>query len=154
MPMNASRRFGAARPQPRPSECELGHCGVDLGSAIGEPVFSVFDGVVEKVERDPWRGGRAGIYVKLAHRGGAVVSRYLHLDSVASGLEPGTEVRGGQVIGRLGRTGIHSSAPHLHFGLNLRQDGVERYIDPEPYLREWQLPELETTLARLDERPR
>src|SRR5437870_2958447 len=31
MPVSESRRFGAVRPQPRPSECELGHCGVDLG---------------------------------------------------------------------------------------------------------------------------
>src|SRR5581483_5276776 len=60
MPITESRRFGAQRPPPRPVECELGHCGVDLGTTLGEPVFAVFEGVVERIERDETRGERAG----------------------------------------------------------------------------------------------
>ena len=152
MPLTESRRFGAARPQPRPSECELGHCGVDLGGAIGEPVFAVFDGVVERVERDEDKGGRAGRYIRIGHKEGAVVSRYIHLDSIRTDLREGMTVKGGELIGRLGTSGIHSSGPHLHFGLSLRKGGSERYIDPEPLLRGWQLPSLppNTQMARAD----
>ena len=41
------------------------------------------------------------------------------------------------------RSGIEHSGPHLHFGLSLRPGGQpggnEKYIDPEPMLREWTL---------------
>ena len=150
LPWSESRRFGAPRPQPRPAECELGHCGVDLGSTLGEPVFAIFDGVVERIERDEGNGGRAGRYVRIGHKEGTVVSRYIHLDSIRADLREGARVRGGELIGRLGRSGVHDSGPHLHFGLSLRGGGTgaprssERYVDPEPLLRSWQLPTLET----------
>jgi murein DD-endopeptidase MepM/ murein hydrolase activator NlpD len=139
MPMYATRRFGAARPQPRPRECELGHCGVDIGSSIGEPVYAVFDGVVDRIQRNPDAEPISGIYVILSHQGGSVRSRYIHLDSVPVDLAVGAHVHGGQLVGRLGRTGVHNSGPHLHFGLSLREHGRETFIDPEPYLRTWAL---------------
>jgi len=142
LPENGSARFGASRPQPRPPECELGHCGIDVGQAVGEPIFSVFDGTVERVERDETVDPRAGRTIILSHKAGAVRSRYLHLDSIREDLRPGMQVRGGELIGRLGRTGIVSSAPHLHFAL----DVGGRFVDPEPYLRVWRLPS--TVLAR------
>jgi murein DD-endopeptidase MepM/ murein hydrolase activator NlpD len=136
LPPNGSARFGAARPQPRPAECELGHCGVDLGQAVGEPVFAVFDGVVERVERDDTVDARAGRTVIVAHKGGEVRSRYLHLDSIREDLRPGMRVAGGELIARLGRTGVVHSAPHLHFAVDIGG----RFVDPEPYLRVWRLP--------------
>jgi murein DD-endopeptidase MepM/ murein hydrolase activator NlpD len=146
LPARADRRFGARRPPPRPAECELGHCGVDLGSTVGEPVFAVFDGVVDKVQRDPDADPRAGIGVILSHNEGTVRSRYLHLDSIVPELRPGDAVKGGQLIGRLGRTGILHSGPHLHFGLSLREGSRDVYLDPEPYLRSWKLPDVEAAL--------
>lgn len=142
LPPNGSARFGAARPQPRPAECELGHCGVDVGQAVGEPVFAVFDGVVERVERDENVDARAGRTVIIAHKGGQVRSRYLHLDSIRDDLRPGLRVAGGELIARLGRTGVVHAAPHLHFALDIGG----RFVDPEPYLRVWRLPSL--ALAR------
>jgi|GEM_PF-2924144 len=150
LPLSASRRFGAERPQPRPSECELGHCGVDLGTALGEPVFAVFDGIIEKIERDESEGGRAGRFVRIGHKEGTVVSRYIHLDTIRAELKPGDHVKGGDLIGRLGRSGVHNSGAHLHFGLSLRaggRSGSETYIDPEPYLRRWQLVDAATVVA-------
>ena len=133
LPHTESQRFGAARPQPRPAECELGHCGADLFQPQGSPVMAVYDGVVEKAERDAVRGGRAGIYLVVAHGDDLMRSRYIHLDSIADGLAPGSRVRAGQVIGRLGATGVFHSRAHLHFGLEVRG----HYVDPEPYLARW-----------------
>lgn len=152
LPGSESRRFGAVRPQPRPEECELGHCGVDLGNTFGEPVFATFDGVVEKIERDEEKGGRAGRYIRLGHKDGTVVTRYIHLDTIRADLKEGDRVSGGQIIGRLGRSGVFHSGPHLHFGISLRAGGRggpsnERYIDPEPLLRVWQLPDPSRALA-------
>ena len=150
MPLYESRRFGAARPQPRPVECELGHCGVDLGTTLGEPVFAVFDGVVERVERDESSGGRAGRYVRIGHRDDTVVTRYIHLDTIRADLKEGMLVKGGELIARLGQSGIHNSGPHLHFGLSLRpkgRGGDESYVDPEPMLRRWKLPDATTLVA-------
>lgn len=141
LPGYASRRFGASRPVIRPPECELGHCGVDIGSTIGDPVLAVCDGVVDRVQRNPDADPISGIFVILSHKHGAVRSRYIHLDSIRADLVVGSTVHGGEMIGRLGRTGVHHSAAHLHFGLSVREGGRERFIDPEPYLREWRLVE-------------
>jgi murein DD-endopeptidase MepM/ murein hydrolase activator NlpD len=143
LPGYASRRFGAARHVIRPPECERGHCGVDIGSTIGAPVLAIHDGVVDRVQRNPAADPISGIFVILSHKQGAVRSRYIHLDSIRADLVVGSVVHGGEMIGRLGRTGIQRSAAHLHFGLSLREGGRERYVDPEPYLREWRLVEPE-----------
>jgi hypothetical protein len=151
MPLTESRRFGAARPQPRPPECELGHCGVDLGTTLGEPVFAAFDGVIERIERDEAKGANAGRFIRIGHKEGTVVTRYIHLDSIREDLREGATVRGGELIGRLGRTGVEHSGAHLHFSLSLRaggRGGDERYVDPEPLLRTWQLPSLPAVAQR------
>jgi Peptidase family M23 len=140
LPNFESRRFGGIRPGARPGECEKGHCGVDLGAIVGEPVFAVADGVVERVERNAGVGGRAGRYVRIGHLAGRVVTRYLHLDSIRNDLRVGSVVAAGELIGSVGRTGVTFDFPHLHFGLSLRTPGSgERYFDPEPFLRLWDL---------------
>src|SRR5258706_6166009 len=155
MPTNETRRFGAVPPQPRPPECELGHCGVDLGHVIGEPVFAVFDGVVERIERDANADARSGRYLRISHKDGTVVSRYIHLDTIKSDLKEGDHVSGGQVIGRLGATGVFNTGPHLHFALSLRPGGrgaSEHYVDPEPMLRVWQLVPADSSQLTADSR--
>ncbi|HEX8953146.1 MAG TPA: peptidoglycan DD-metalloendopeptidase family protein, partial [Polyangia bacterium] len=104
-------------------------------------------------ERDEARGANAGRYVRLGHMDGTVVSRYIHLDSIREDLREGAHVHGGELIGRLGRTGVEHSGAHLHFALSMRPSGrggpgEERYIDPEPMLRQWQLPSLPAIAMR------
>jgi len=141
MPIRDSRVFGAARPGDRPAECRNGHCGVDLGGEIwGEHVHAVHDGVVDWVKRgvNPDRGGQ---FVRLSHRGGTVFTQYFHLAAIPRGLERGSIVKSGDVIGLLGDTGVKESGPHLHFTIAVRpgKDWPERYIDPEPLIALWPL---------------
>jgi hypothetical protein len=137
----ASHRFGAVRVGRHPPECELGHCGIDLGRPRGTPVHAVHDGVVLKAVRDEAAGGSRGRFLQLGHKGGAVTSGYLHLDEIRSDLRPGTLVKGGELIGAVGRTGA-ATGPHLHFELALREGKGEalRFLDPEPIMRYWALP--------------
>jgi len=141
MPRSDSRVFGAVRPGDRAVECRNGHCGVDLGGEIwGEHVHAVHDGVVDFVQRgaNPDHGGR---FVRLSHRNGTLFTQYFHLAAIPRGLERGRGVRGGQVIGLLGDSGVKESGPHLHFTISRRpyKDGPEKYIDPEPLIALWPL---------------
>ena len=144
LPLRDSRRFGAAREGMRPEECAGGHCGVDLGSEKGDLVMAAHDGVVERVERDPEVGGRRGNegrFVRISHKGGTVVTSYIHLDGIREDLKPGIPVKAGEVIGTVGDTGVKASGPHLHFAVSVRADAnaEELYIDPEPMLHLWPL---------------
>jgi murein DD-endopeptidase MepM/ murein hydrolase activator NlpD len=141
MPRLDSRVFGADRPGNRPGECRNGHCGVDLGGEIyGEQVHAVHEGMVDVVQRgpNPDRGGR---FVRISHRNGTLFTWYFHLAAIPRGLQRGTYVKAGDVIGLLGDSGVKESAPHLHFALTIRmpKEGFERYIDPEPLLALWPL---------------
>jgi murein DD-endopeptidase MepM/ murein hydrolase activator NlpD len=141
MPKYAVCRFGARRGGRRPRECGLGHCGIDLGGAIGTPVHAIHDGVVLKSVRREVRG--RGRHLVLAHKDGAVTSRYIHLNALASHLRPGVRVRGGEQIGTVGTTGLRKYAPHLHLEVAVKTAGGRgRYIDPEPLLLFWRLPEV------------
>jgi hypothetical protein len=158
MPRSDSRVFGAGRPGNRAVECRNGHCGVDLGGEIwGEHIRAVHDGVVDYVQRgaNPKHGGR---FVRVSHRNGTVITQYFHLAAIPRGLERGVRVKGGDIVGLLGDTGVQSSAPHLHFSISIRQypGGPEKYMDPEPLIALWPLrvpvdggeSGLVTTLAR------
>jgi murein DD-endopeptidase MepM/ murein hydrolase activator NlpD len=141
MPRTDARVFGAGRPGNRAVECRNGHCGVDLGGEIwGEQIRAVHDGVVDWVQRgpNPDRGGR---FVRIGHHGGTVFTQYFHLAAIPRGLERGTPVKGGDLIGLLGDSGVKESQPHLHFSVSIRltEKGVEKYIDPEPLIALWPL---------------
>jgi murein DD-endopeptidase MepM/ murein hydrolase activator NlpD len=141
MPRADSRVFGAVRPGNRAWECRNGHCGVDLGGEIwGEHVRAVHDGVIDRVQRaaNPDHGGR---FVRIAHHGGTVFTQYFHLAAIRRGLERGVPVKGGEIIGLLGDSGVKASQPHLHFAVSIRpsEDRPEKYIDPEPLIALWPL---------------
>jgi hypothetical protein len=144
LPERDTRRFGAAREGMRPEECAGGHCGVDIGTVKGTLVLCAHDGVVERVERDPEVGGRRGNegrFIRINHKGGTVVTSYIHLEAIREDLKPGIPVRAGEAIGTVGDSGVHNSGPHLHFAVSVRPsaDGPELFIDPEPLLHLWPL---------------
>jgi murein DD-endopeptidase MepM/ murein hydrolase activator NlpD len=136
LPRSPGGRFGVPRPGGAAPRL---HMGVDLAAPSGTPVHAASDGVVERVERSPDEGGRAGRYVRIAHTGG-IVTRYIHLADIRGDLSPGDRVSAGEIIGTVGRTGVHRSGPHLHFTVSRREGGpgtTESYIDPESWLRAW-----------------
>ena len=70
--------------------------------------------------------GVGGIYVCIEHtpEPKRVVSCYMHLDGY--NVAEREEVKAGQMIGELGRTGVKVSPPHLHFEVRIG----ERHTNP------------------------
>ena len=99
------------------------HQGIDLAAPEGTDVFAIADGVVTSTGFDPVYGN----YIIIRHSNNWT-SLYGHLQTV--GIVLRSEVKSGNLIGRVGSTG-QSTGPHLHF--ELRQDG--RAFDPMGNLR-------------------
>ncbi|EPJ47214.1 MAG: hypothetical protein OFPI_32060 [Osedax symbiont Rs2] len=90
----------------------LPHYGVDYAAPLGTPVISVGDGeVIESQYR-----GASGNIVKIRHNS-TYTTAYLHLNGFASGIKKGRQVKQGQVIGYVGRTG-RVTGVHLHYNVN------------------------------------
>ena len=96
------------------------HYGIDYGCPTGTPIMAFADGVVTFAD---WKGGNGNLLV-IEHAHG-YTSLYAHLYGFAVGIKKGAHVKQGQVVAKLGNTGI-STGPHLHFGV--KQNG--KYIDP------------------------
>lgn len=94
------------------------HYGTDWATPIGTPVYSIGDGVVERVENHPL----AGRYLVLKH-GRRYTTRYLHLSKIL--VRKGERVSMGQLVAKTGNTG-RSTGPHLHFEFHI--DG--RQVNP------------------------
>ncbi len=84
------------------------HEGTDLGAPLGTPVLAAYRGEVAAAD---WIGGY-GLTVILRHLDGTQESRYGHLSEIT--VKPGQWVEQGEVIGKVGSTGL-STGPHLHF---------------------------------------
>ncbi len=85
------------------------HTGVDYAAPMGTHVHAVADGVVTF---KGWGGG-GGNTLKIKHAGGYMTG-YLHLKGYAKGIQQGTRVKQGQLIGYVGSTGT-STGPHLDY---------------------------------------
>ena len=98
------------------------HTGIDLAAATGTPVRAAAGGIAG-VGYDP---GGAGLYIAVAVSG-HVRALYCHLSTAL--VSPGETVAIGQVIGRVGASGLSTGA-HLHFEVQV--DG--RAVDPVSWL--------------------
>ena len=85
------------------------HHGVDYCAPLGTPVHAIGDGVVIK------KGfiGGAGNMVKIKHNS-VYATTYMHLSKYGAGVNVGSYVKQGDVIGYVGSTGL-STGPHLDF---------------------------------------
>lgn len=94
------------------------HNGIDFRADVGAPVQAAADGRVLLAENLFYSGN----HVALDH-GAGVVSTYSHLSKIT--VQPGADVKLGDVIGYTGRTG-RVTGPHLHFAVKC--DGIA--VDP------------------------
>lgn len=97
------------------------HHGVDYAAPSGTPVVTVADGTV--IEKG-WDSKGGGNYVKIKHNS-TYTTTYMHLKGFAKGIQKGSKVKQGDLIGYVGSTGM-STGPHLDFRLN--KNG--KYINP------------------------
>jgi murein DD-endopeptidase MepM/ murein hydrolase activator NlpD len=138
---SACPRLFVGEPTARARCRSAGRCGVDLGGELwGEHIYAAHDGVVDRLQRSN-EDAPSGIYVRVAHWGGAVFTHYVHLAAVPTRLAVGTRVEAGDVIGLLGDTGVADARAHLHFALSIRPSSElpEIYWDPEPLMATWPL---------------
>ena len=107
------------------------HHAIDIAAPRGTPIVAITDGTVT---RRHWnRLGGNTLYLTSAD--GRTDYYYAHLDEYAAGIEAGTVVRRGEVIGTVGSTG-NAQGPHLHFQvLDKRGGGRGTPVNPYDLLR-------------------
>lgn len=99
------------------------HSGRDFAAPEGTPVVAALSGrVVSSGD-----AGGYGLAIEVEHASPLRRTLYGHLSELY--VKPGDTVRQGEVIGRVGSTGL-STGPHLHFELRLPQDGGWVATDP------------------------
>ncbi|MDE7131695.1 MAG: M23 family metallopeptidase [Lachnospiraceae bacterium] len=118
----ASRSYGYSRP----------HLGHDMMGMIGTPIIAIESGVVEALGWNQYGGWRIGI----RSFDGSRYYYYAHLRQnypYAEGLEEGSVVTAGDVIGYMGHTGYSTKenvnnieTVHLHWGLQLIFDESQK----------------------------
>ncbi len=99
------------------------HKGVDLGLAVGTPVWATAPGVVTRSSYDHYNGH----IIVVAHAHGV---RSLYLHNSARLVSVGDRVERGATLARSGQTGI-ATGPHLHYQLEI----FSRAVDPESFRR-------------------
>lgn len=116
-----TKNFGDAR-----GDGTRTHQGLDIMAREGTPIVSPTDAIIVRTGN----GTNSGIYIRTANPGGENFV-YMHLSSIAPGIDTGDKVLRGEIIGFVGNTGNASGGPaHLHF--ELRQGGSA--MDPFPRL--------------------
>ncbi|MEB3297166.1 MAG: M23 family metallopeptidase [Cyanobacteriota bacterium] len=101
----------------------LMHAGRDLAAPEGTPVVAALSGLVVS----SGLAGGYGLAVEIEHERPRRRTLYGHLSELY--VKSGDRVRQGEVIGRVGSTGL-STGPHLHFELRLPGEGGWMAVDP------------------------
>jgi murein DD-endopeptidase MepM/ murein hydrolase activator NlpD len=96
------------------------HTGIDISGSLGDPVRCTADGVVTEAG---YVSGGYGRLVIVDH-GGGVSTYYAHLSRVD--VIAGQEVRRGQEIGAVGRSG-RATGTHLHYEVRVGGSPVNPY---------------------------
>ena len=105
------------------------HEGTDIIAAEGRYIYAVTSGTITSVIQDR-PGSRAGNALRLTTSDGTYFF-YAHLQAFADGIQTGTRVQAGQILGYNGSTG-NAGIPHLHFEIH---PGGGAAVNPFPALR-------------------
>lgn len=90
------------------------HNAIDILAPRGTAVVSSIDGVIRKI----FTSKAGGLTLYVADPANEWIYYYAHLDSYATGLREGMNVRQGQLLGTVGTTGnAPVNTPHLHFSI-------------------------------------
>jgi hypothetical protein len=115
------------------------HPGIDMGAAMGTPIFATADGVVARTE---YKSNGYGLNVIVDH-GYGYKTLYGHMVEIAT--KPGKRVKRGEIIGYVGSTG-YSTAPHVHYEVFKN----EERIDPAPFVTEMSIQEFKELVKSVD----
>lgn len=109
-----------------------GHRGIDIAVPAGDPIYAVYDGVVE--DAGPASGFGQWIVISHEFDGKKWSSVYGHMYPDGVLVSTGDKVTAGQHIGDVGSNG-ESSGPHLHWEMweGGRLTGGNE-VDPTPFL--------------------
>ena len=99
------------------------HAGRDFAAPEGTPVVAALSGQV----LSSGLAGGYGVAIELEHAEPLRRTLYGHLSEIY--VRPGQQVRQGEVIGRVGSTGL-STGPHLHFELRSPSQAGWQAVDP------------------------
>jgi murein DD-endopeptidase MepM/ murein hydrolase activator NlpD len=122
---------GSAFPAPYPVEGTLtrgfnidtGHYGIDIATRDGAAFKAVADGVIISEE---WTFNYGNVII-IQHANG-IITVFKHAKTLRKSI--GQIVRPGDVLGTIGKVGILSSGPHLHFEIwkNGIPQNAQRYL--------------------------
>jgi hypothetical protein len=114
------------------------HHGDDLFSPLGTPILAVANGTLSLVGWNRLGGWRLWLT-----DGDGNSFYYAHLAGYSRWILQHPNVRAGQVVGFLGRTGdAFTTTPHLHFEIHphqLLKLGYDGAVDPTAYLEKWRI---------------
>ena len=111
------------------------HRGADINAGggyfdYGAPVLATHDGIITKVHDAT--SGAGGRYITVTSADGTFQTKYLHLSK--SDVIVGQEVKEGEQIGLIGASAFdkeNGTASHLHYDIEVKQDGKFVKIDPQ-----------------------
>ena len=107
------------------------HDGIDLPAPVGTPVHAMADGVVHRAGPADQVFGSTHVRLKVVDPTDGkddLFLVYLHLDSIAEGVIPGSQVKQSDIIGAVGQE--DAEYPHLHF--EFRKGGPEEVHSVHP----------------------
>ena len=107
------------------------HIGVDVIAPEGHLIYAVTDGVITRMYREGTNALTGNGLRLTMDDGSQTYFFYAHFKDFAPGIDVGTRVVAGQILGTNGKTG-NAGVPHLHFEIH---PGGGSPVNPYPYVK-------------------
>src|SRR5699024_5905295 len=111
------------------------HAGIDIAAKVGTKIYATAAGIVKQAGRDGTYGN-----LVVVDNGYGYETYFAHMSAIAKGIEPGTKVKRGEVLGLVGQTGL-TTGPHVHYEVHKDGEPVNPLsyfyanTTPEQYLK-------------------